>query len=324
MVLFFRDRSAASVFWVIILSIALHAHFFVHSPKVVTTNADGLLFYILQPLNALPGIAIVILYQAVLIIAALRLNYVLNDLRMFNKSAFTTAMSYILVSSLFAQWNNLLPALIIHIILIWLFAKVARLYNNPHPKTLVYNIGLIAGCSLLLMPALFTLPIFCLIALAILRPPRPDEWIILLLGIFTPFYFLCTALFLNDNLALLFNFFPFTRFHFLVVEDKLPFIINFIMIGVFILVGFTIWQQNTGRMLIQSRRNWGVMIMLLLTMIPVLFVYKGDWIYIALLFTMPIAALASNLFLYPRRTFLPLFFFWLTIAAVVYNNWFVK
>jgi hypothetical protein len=321
---FFRDRSAASVFWVIILSIALHAHFFVYPPKVITSPDDGLLYYILQPLTVLPGIAVVVLYQIVLIIAALRLNYVLNDLRMFNRAVFTTAMAYILLSSLFATWNNLLPALIIHILLIWLFSKVARLYNNPHPKTLVYNIGLIAGCIQLLMPSLFTLPIFCLIGLALLRPPRPDEWIILIMGIFTPFYFLGVILFLNDNLAKIFEFFPFTRFHFLDITDKNTLIINLSLLAVFVLAGFIIWQQNTARMLIQSRRNWGVLIMLLLTMVPVIFVYKGNWIHIALIFILPISALASNLFFYPRRAFVPQFFFWITVAAVVYNNWFLR
>lgn len=323
MVAFFRDRSAASVFWVILLSIVLHAHFFVHPPEVIITEEDGLLYYILKPLTVLPGIVIVILYQLVLIIAALRLNYVLNDLRMFNKSAFTTAMSYILLASLFAKWNNLLPALIIHIVLIWLFNKVARLYNNPHPKTLVYNIGLIAGCIQLLMPSLFTLPGFCLIALAMLRAPRPDEWVILLLGIFTPFYFLGIILFWNDNLAQILDFFPF-RFHFLTLNGKIALLINSILLSLFILGGFIIWQQNTGRMLIQSRRNWGVMIVLMLTMIPVLFVYKGDWVNIALIFIMPVSALASNMFLYPRSGFIPILFFWLTVAVVVYNNWFLR
>jgi hypothetical protein len=317
----FRDRSTASVFWVIILSIVLHAHFFVHAPQVIVVPEDGLFYILLQPLTVLPGVAIVILYQVVLIIAALRFNYVLNDLRMFNKTAFTTAMSYILLASLFAQWNNLLPAMLIHLMLIWLFNKIARLYHNPHPKTLVFNIGLIAGCIQLLMPSFFTLPIFCLLALTILRPFRPDEWVILLLGIITPFYFLAIVLFLNDNLADILDYFPFTRFHKISFPPKETLLINSILLFLFVVGGFIIWQKNTSRMLIQSRRNWGVLFLFILFVIPVLFVYRGNWLNVAFLFVLPFSALASNIFLYPRKIAFPMIFFLLTVAAIVYNNW---
>lgn len=321
MVSLFRERSAASVFWIIILSLVLHAHFFIDPPEVLVVREDGLLYDMLQPLTFLPNIVIVVIYQVVLIIAALRSNYVLNDLRMFGRPAFTSAMSYILLASLFIEWNNILPALVIHIVLIWLFNKVARLYNNPHPKTLVFNIGLIAGCIQLLMPSFFTLPVFCLVALAMLRPFSMDEWVILILGCLTPSYFLGVVLFMQDDLASILQYFPFSRFHSLRMIRDTNMLINAILFGLYIIVGFVIWQQNTGRMLIQSRKNWGVLILLLLFMVPVLFVYKGEWLNIAFLFVLPVSALASNIFFYPKKAFIPNFFFWISFAAVIYNNW---
>jgi hypothetical protein len=72
---------------------------------------------------------------------------------------------------------------------------------------------------------------------------------------------------------------------------------------------------------IQIRKNWGVMMVMLLILLPIPFIFMYAGIESAFMCLLPIAAFASNAFSYPRRLILPNILFWLAVAVLVYNNW---
>ncbi|HXL54731.1 MAG TPA: hypothetical protein VN958_00650, partial [Chitinophagaceae bacterium] len=188
MISFFKEKSTPAVIGLLLVSAAIRAFFWQHPPQIITTANDGFIYYPLSQLPVLSGIALVFIYHFIIVIQALRLDSVLNDVRMFPKPAFTTALAYIILTALLPAWNNISSALVVNSMLIWLLYRLTKLYNTQQPKTLVYNIGLITGSAVLLYFPACPLILVAFFALASFRPFRFNEWVILLIGIFTPFY----------------------------------------------------------------------------------------------------------------------------------------
>lgn len=296
-------------------------HFFVEPPKVIVHMQDGLVSDLLVYLETLPEVALMILYHILVLVQALRLNYVLNELRMFQRQAFTTAMAYVLLTALLPEWNNITPALICNSLLIWLLHKMTQLYNAQQAKNIIFNIGLIAGGTVAFYHPTFSLVFLCFAALAILRSFRLNEWFILLLGILTPFYFLLAGLYLKDKFADAWFYLPRMQFHIKRPDQLVTMSITAGVVLLLLLSGLYIWNITSNRMIIQVRKNWAVLLLAVLVTVPVGFLtYATGW-EAGLLSMVPISAFASNVFLYPKKALLPALFFWGLVVVYVFNNW---
>ncbi len=232
----------------------------------------------MQPLYALPPLAILLLYQSIVIIQALRLNYILNDARMFSKAALTTAMSYLLLTALLPAWNNLTPALLANSLLIWLVLRFIKLYNAPRPNGSIFNTGLLIGSTIILYHPAAALLVLAFFAVAILRPFRLSEWFVLLLGVITPFYWLLAIVFLYGHIQNWQYYLPKINMHILDPGNKITLLTTFITASVLIVGGIFYWQKNISRMIIHVRKNWSVLLlMLLLQAAVVLFTKMPAW-----------------------------------------------
>jgi len=321
---FFKEKSATAVFGLAIVSIGTRLFYWEHHPQIVTAESDGLIYNILSSLYFLPVTAIGLLYHIIVILQALRLNYALNDLRMFPKPAYTTALAYVLLTALVPQWNNISSALVINSMIIWLLFRLLKLYSSHSPKTLVYNIGLITSCTILLyFPTVSLIPLV-FIALGIYRPFRLNEWMIMLLGIITPFYFYAGYLFLTDQLETTVRQMNVFQLQIIRPASLLFTFITFAYASLVIIAGIYMWQSNSNRMVIQVRKNWSILFFMLVLFIPCVFFIKDASPYVLLPVALPAAAFISNAWQYPKRNLMPALVFWLFIALIIYNNWFVS
>jgi hypothetical protein len=320
---FFKDRSPATVFGLVIVSIGVRAFFWKQPPAIIASPSDGLIYYLLDNLSFLSGSIAAILYHLIVVVQALRLNYALNDIRMFSKPSYTTALAYVLLTALLPEWNNISSALIINSMLIWLIYRIIRLYNTQNPKTLVYNIGLITGCSILLYFSSFPLILVALFAVAFLRPFRFNEWIILIIGIITPVYFLAGWLYLHDKFNLVVETFKIFQLTIIRPSNLLFTVIIFAFSAVVTMAGIFMWQSNSGKMVIQARKVWSILFLMLILLLPPVYLIKNAWPNALFLATVPAAAFVSNTFFYPKRNIGPALLFWLFVALIVYVNWFV-
>ncbi len=319
MVSFFKDKSTSAVFGVVFVCIVLHIFFLYNPPKIVTDPSDGLLFYVLSPFSQLPSIAVSVMYYAIVLVQAIRLNYGLNDARMFQKIAFTTALGYILLTALLPSWNNITAALVENSMIIWLIFRVTKLNNIQSPKSLIYNIGLITGSAgLLYFPSLGIVPVI-FFALGVTRAFRPNEWFVLLMGVITPFYFWGCYLFLTGQVNTIKVLQSLFQWHF-DVSSNIKLNIAFAAAGLLLIAGIYAWQANSNRMVIQVRKVWMVLFMMFLLFIPEIFFIKNTWPGALMLTCVPGAAFVSCTFLYSKRL-VSAFFFWLMVAVIVYVNW---
>jgi hypothetical protein len=321
-VFIFRDKSIINIFFLVILSIAIHAQLFINDPVLIVNNNDGFISILLS--NYLKNISptiLFIVYQLIILIQAIRLNMVLTDFRMFQSTNFITAMTYLLFTGIISQWSSISAALISNSLVLWIFILLSRLYNNQSPRTLLFNIGMLVSLTILAYHPTAILIMVVLFALAVVRPFRIVEWILLLMGILLPYYFLTAYLFLNDQLKTIFNYSPILKLHYPVSHPDIWLWINLGYLLVTLLIGMVYWQRYNNRMVMQIRKNWSVMLVLLLILMIAPFIFDGAGMDTAILSLIPLSAFVANAYGYPKRLFLPNLIFWLAIILIVHNNW---
>ena len=322
MVALFKDRSPAAVIWLFILSFIVHSHFIVDFPSITTAPADGLLFVFLQRYIALFTPAIVIfLYHAIVITQALRLNHLFTDHRMYSKPNFLAAMVYILLTGIVKEWNQLTPALIENTLVIWLFAKMVRLYNYPNPKTLIFNLGLLIGVSILLYHPSALLILAAFFALMVVRPFIITEWLILLMGVIFPYYFLASYLYLTDQIGTIRSYIPTWGLNIPYTALSPAFFITVGLLLIILVTGMVYSRQETRRLLIQVRKNWVVLTVMLIVMLPIPFINKGAGIDSMLLWLVPASPYMAKGFLGPRKNTWPNGMFWALLVLGLLKNW---
>jgi hypothetical protein len=297
-VTFFRDKSVIAILLLVPLCLAVHLHFFITLPQIVVNGDDGLLSVLLVKYGKLlPDTYLFLFYNLVVILQALRLNLVLNESKMFQQSAYTTAFAYILLSACIPQWCSITPALIANSFIVWIFIKLSRLYNSPSPRTLLFNTGLIVGITVMSYHPTALLVVVVLFAIAVVRPFRLTEWLILLIGVVTPYYLLVSGLFLTGKMGLLLSFTPDLLINLPVHRIDIGLWVSLGVLALSLLCGLDQWLPANNRMIIQTRKNWGVMLVMLLILLPVPFVFNKAGMQSGFLITVPMAAFISNAFM---------------------------
>jgi len=318
----FKSRSPATIVWLLILSIVVHSHFIAYSPVIKTTGTAGLItdfinkyFVIFSPA------VIIIIYHGIIVFQSLRLNHLLADYRMYSRVTYLPAMTYILLTGLFTEWSNLTSALIGNILVIWFYSKIIYLNSSRTPKTSLFNIGLLISISTILYHPLVLLLIPAFFALMILRPFVITEWLILLIGLITPFYFLTSYLYLTNNIASIRSYVPGFKFYVLLLNFSISSITSIIFIIVIFFIGLYYWQQENKRLLIQVRNNWVILIVIMITMLPLPFIYHGENVENLIVCIVSGSPIIAKGFLAAKRKSLPSLMFWILIILSVLKNW---
>ncbi|MDE1193394.1 MAG: DUF6427 family protein [Arachidicoccus sp.] len=321
MVSVFKSKSPAVVFQLIVLSIIMHLHFFVKPPVVIVPPANTLMYYILHPLENLPSLILSLLYHVIVVMQALRLNYLLNQYRLFPTSGYTAAMCYILFTSLLPAWTNISDALVVNFLLLLLMHFCMRLTTTQHPISALFNCGILSGISVLLYPPISIIIILALIAILIIRSLRINELFVYLAGAIIPLYLLAGILFLYNKLEWLKNLLPVLSFHLTLLPDKISFFITLILTGICVIAGFIAMQNNFGKLLISARKLWIIIILSLIFLIGSIFLSADNYRLQTMLITLPAcAAIASNLFYYSRNKMILALLFWLIVAIGLFNS----
>lgn len=322
MISLFKDRSAVSVFWLIIICFGLHTSSLLHAPEIVISPADGYFYYILQPLKNAQPYFVSLLFILLIFLLAMQLNFMLNALHMFPKQTNAAALAFLLFSALLPQFNVLSTALFACNLFIWILYSACRLYAAPNPKTSIYNFGMLCGFSMLLYYPMLPLIMIALLALVIMRSFKINEWFVLFFGLITPAYFLASYLFITGNL----KFLPKPLQIFDIIRLPVPpimFIITFAVSTLIILWGIFSVQSSGINALIQVRKSWSVFFIAMLLLLPAVFFIKDAYPLVLLLVVLPGAAYTGYAFA-NSRNILPVIFFWVLLGLSIYNNWFAK
>lgn len=324
MVFLFRDKSVVNIIFLVLLGLLVHLHGFTVPISVVANNQDGWFAYLLNHyLKETISSAGFFVYMAVILLQSIRLNFLLAEQKMFPNAGYTVAMSYVLLTGLLPQWAAISPALIANFLLIWIYIKITRLYNQPAPKTLLFNIGLLVSLTILCYHPTAILIVVVLFALGIMRPFKLQEWFTLLMGIALPFYFLVSWLYLNNQLTTIGQFLPEMELEVPVQQLTYQEITGLSALVLVLLAGFFSWQQFNSRLVIQMRKNWSALLVMCFILTAAPFVFDNAGLNAAILCLVPFAAFVSASFSHPKRLLFPNFLFFVLIGVIVYNNWYL-
>ncbi len=300
----------------------VHAHLFIIGTTINVQEETGLIAELVKRNPyPLPTVFVSFLYIIIILLQSLRLNVLLNDLKMYNDAGFTTALAYVLLTALIPQWSNFSTAIIANTFVIWVYIFLSKLYNNPKPKAALFNTGLAVGISFLCYYPTFILIAVAFFALAVVRPFRLSEWIILLLGIIMPIYVFVSIVYLNDKLFVLVHLLPKIQLHMPVGHSDIWLTSKLIFVVIMLVIGLNFWNIQNGRMIIQLRKNWAAMIVLLFITLPIPFIFSKSGMESAVLCLVPLASFIGNAFLYPKKQLLPNLLFFVCLALIVHTNW---
>jgi hypothetical protein len=196
-----------------------------------------------------------------------------------------------------------------------------KLYNNPNPKTLLFNIGLIIGISILLYHPSALLILVAFFAVMIVRPFVITEWVVLLMGVLAPYYFLAAYLYLTDRINTFINYIPHWALNLPVSQVSIPFFVTIGLIILLLIIGLIYWQTENRRLLIQVRKNWVVLLVMLVVMLPIPFINEGAGIESLFLWIVPASPFIAKAFLAPKKNTLPNLLFWSLLALAILKNW---
>lgn len=298
---------------------------FLHPVTPKPQPIDGFLYKaILNGLQSV-GKGLPILYSIItfslLYTQAIYFNKLVNDQRIMQRPNYLTGMSYLLITSLFAEWNVLSSPLIINSLLIWVWAKMSGLNTDHKPKAALFNIGIAIGiCTFFYFPSL-AFAALIIFGLALTRPFKLAEWLIALLGIITPYYFLLAYVFLTDKWQG-YKFPAFAVVNPVFNQSKWALAAIIIVIASAI-VGVFYIQQNFRRQLIQARKSWNLIFLYLIVAFFVPFVNATHTFEYWILCAVPLSALVAATFLYPAKTLLPTALHWLLAGLVIVMGYFL-
>jgi hypothetical protein len=304
-----------------LLSIALHYHIWIHPPLVVANESDGLIAYLLvQYVKGFSPFMLTLLFQIIILSQAIRLNVLMSKLKMFNQVSYLPGFTYIILTALFPYWDVISAGLVANSLVIWILVKLLRLYDQNQPKSLEFNIGLILGISILLYEPIAILIPVVLFALTIIRPFKLTEWLVLLMGVTLPFYFIFTYVFLTSSAQDFRHFLPRLDWKNPLVRPEINVIISLIAIGIQLIAGIYYWQEQQSRFIIQVRKYWGVLLLVLLLTLFQPIIFSAQALYASAIVLTPMACFISFAYSVPKRLFIPNILFWVSVAVIVYNH----
>jgi Family of unknown function (DUF6427) len=322
----FRANNPLNTFLLFVYGILLKLVWFIHPPIPVVQNSDGFLFRdlltsIKPTLDGAPFLYTFITYF-LLFTQAISFNQLINNRRLMQKPNYLPGMSYLLITSFFPEWNVLSAPLLINTLLIWVWAKMSNLYNNKHAKSALFNIGMAIGvCSFFYFPAL-AFGIMVIFAILITRPPKVAEWLIGLIGVFTPWYFLFVWLFLTNKLYS-FSLSGFQISRPLFGQDMMGYIGMAFIIILATAGGFFV-QSVSGKQVVQVRKGWSLMFLYLVVALFIPFISINNNFEYWILAVLPVSAFAGCAFFYTRVKWIPLVLHWIMVGFVIYMEYVKK
>lgn len=322
----FKSNNPYNTFLLFVYGLFLKLPIFIHPSIPVARETDGFLFKaILVQLEHL-GKSFPLIYSLIsfllLFTQAITLNGLANDQRLMQKPNFLTAMAYLLITSLFSEWNEFSAPLIINTLLIWVWSRMSRLHNDQHAKTSLFNIGIAIGLATFFYFPSIAFALLIVFGLMITRALKISEWVVALLGIIAPYYFLLAYVFLTDK---------WQNYHFPGIAVSLPVFYKstwalaaIILVFFVMIIGFFYVQQNFRRQLVHARKSWNLLFLYLVIALFIPFINDSHSFVYWILGAVPIAVIVGAGFLYPQKKWFPLVLHWTMVAFVIAFSYFVR
>jgi hypothetical protein len=322
----FKANNPFNTFLLFLYGLLLKLPWLLHPHVPVVQKTDGFLFKELLVRLQHTGSQFPLIYPVItyflLFTQAITFNKLINDQKMMQRPNYLPGMSYLLITSMFNEWNVLTAPLVINSLLIWVWARMSTLYSNTKPKSTLFNIGMMIGVSTFFYFPSLAFVLLIVFALIVSRPFILAEWVISILGILTPYYFLFSYLFISDKLSgyklpqLEISYPRFHQNYWELAGISLT-IIAFLIGGYFV-------QANFRKQLVQVRKRWSLVLLYLFVAVFVPFINATQTFEYWILTAIPLSAYIGCAFLYPVKRWVPAVLHLLMLVVVVVISYGLK
>lgn len=320
----FKANNPYNNFLLLIYGIVLKIPMFLHPQVPQPQQLDGFLYKALlvwlKSAGVLPVVYAVITFL-LLYIQALSINKLINSQRLVHKPNYLSGMSYLLITSLFADWFSLSSPLIVNTLLIPVLYMLNGLHNSINPKATLFNAGMVIGLAgFFYFPSIAFL-LLVIVGLLITRPFRLPEWLMVVLGIMAPYYFLAAGVFLTEK----WKGYQFPGFSIRVpsFQQHNWEIAAVIIVLITVIIGFYFIQDNMRRQVVQTRKCWNLVFLYLLVSLVVPFLNASKEFDYWILTAVPLAMIAGAAFFYPERKIVPYFLHWGMVIIYLATSFFI-
>ena len=189
----FRILNPINIIWLGLVLIVMRINYVIHIPDHIAFTFVEPFARLLIPLNyetIFTPINNLLIASVLIFTQALWLNQIVNHYNLLGKPTFLPALMYITLSALFKEFLILSPPLICNFMILWMIHKLLEFYAGENAKATAYDLGLIVGTgSLIYFPYIYMfLAIWA--GLLIFRPFNWREWVSVLVGFITIYFFL--------------------------------------------------------------------------------------------------------------------------------------
>ncbi len=316
----FKQKNPANILLLLVFGMLIKLPMFLHPHIPVSKAEDGIFYKAILRFAAPTGKSWPALYPvlsfSLLFLQAIILTRFINVQRMVSRPTYFPGMAYILITSLFPEWNYFSAPLIVNTILLFVLSGLFNTYNKEKAGSIIFNAGMALGIASFLFFPSITFIFWILLALMVMRPFRLNEWVLCIIGITTPFYFYAIYLLITGQWNWQ-DLLPFVSVSLPLVKQSAWLAGSTFLLVVPFLAGSYYVQDSLRRMLIQVRKGWSLLLLYLLGAIFVPFVNSSDTFENWVMAAIPFAAFHACTYLYSAFRVFPLLLFWLTVAFVL-------
>lgn len=320
MVGIFRQKNPGNNLLLLVYGLVLKFGIFLKSPGALKLEEDHYLYRrLLQLLKwlHLPAFVYAIIAFLLIFAQAVMINKITIDHKMMARANYLPGMAYMLLSSLFVEWNHFSAPLLVNTLLVLIFYRMVNLYNSNKSFSKVFNIGVLTGLvTLLYQPAVIFI-VMMPFALFVMRPFIIREWLTGLLGVTTPYYFLALEPLFTNNWNWR-HLLPSVTLDFPAMPSSVFITISIVLLVIPFVVGGFFVQANLNKMLIQTRKAWSLLLLFLIISLFIILV-NGGINYVNWSFgLMSLAAFHGATYYYPQKRLVPLILHWITFLYAIY------
>ena len=199
----FKDKNPTNIFVLFVFGVLIKHPMFLYPHPASVHPGDSILYrsivgFIEPNARNFPALYPILTF-GFLFLQAVMLTRFINNQRMMTRPGFLPGMAYLLITSLFPEWNYFSAPLLTNTIFLIVLYALFSIYNTQNAKRTIFNIGFLLGIASFLFFPSFTFIIWIFLAMMLMRPIQLSEWVLCILGLTTPFYFYAIYLFITGH-----------------------------------------------------------------------------------------------------------------------------
>ena len=317
----FRSINPVNIILLAGMTLLLRTGIFINLPERVSIDFIEPFTRFLVPLpeNTFPVLTNIYIAAFLLFVQSLIFNRIINSYNLLGKSTYLPALTFISAGSLFQPFLILSPALFCNFLLLWMIEKFLSIYKRNEVGSVMYDLGMMVGLgTLIYFPFIAMLPVLW-ISLIIFRPFNWRDWVAVIIGFMTIFFFLGVFYYWNDSLDQFYRIW-------LPLASKFPTnlrinlydtLVLLPVLGILIL-GFVQLQKNFFRSVVHLRKSFQLLFFLFVTALVSFYLKQDLSLYHFLLCAPPVAVLMAYYFVHASQRWLYESIYGVLVAGIIY------